>query len=221
MLKYLTVVALLLAFAPGQGMAETITVHTTDFINDAYRDGFAGFEPLGQGLYPNPDPWGKYYEGGFRVDQCDFSGTVLVDFQAWGGVGENSWTGNSALGWTRIWGDPLGYDLGNIGFLVGTVLPTTIYYQVYHIVNHSDARLEGSITTNGGAQYLGFSGEGLRGVYLSNAPGFNGSTLSVDNIERAYSLPPQSFVPEPSSLVLLSTLGVMSLLVARRRKRAE
>jgi hypothetical protein len=171
------------------GLMADITVYTSDFIPDASRSGYNGFESI-----PNNGMWytglpitgnssyGPYTEGGITVQQVlpggymNQGGVVVTTFHPEGSYG---WYATD-FGYTRITKAD-GSDFANIGFEYGSgftrVQPTYLYYALFekgqpvasdHVYFLSDPANTG---TPSNSDYLGFAGGGFDEIWLRDCNG--------------------------------------------------
>jgi hypothetical protein len=193
------------------------SVFFTDFIPDASRVGFMGFEAL-----PVTDYTGgialSYQEGGISIEQVN-GGPNDIWTTYFTPEGERGWYPNAGdFGYTSL-KLTSGGDFQNVGFLLGTGRLIAPSFATYALYNDGIAILTGSLDLTGVAQqYLGFGGGGFDEVRLreqSGAPGafLNGTenALAIDAIEI-------SNVPDHDSASALSLAALMSALVAFRRR---
>lgn len=194
----------------------SVIVHSTDFISDATRTGFNGFEsiPTFGGNYTEPEK--PYTEGGITVAQVngDFHG-IWVNFHWAGAIGKSWYPSFGDHGYTTItlFG---GGNFDDVGMNVGTGSENSLV--VYELLNNGSVVASG--TSSLSSQYLGFSGGGFDTIRLrddgggSNSDVTNGTfqALAIDSIEVR-----DTAVPEPASLGLLG-LGLVGLGVVRRKK---
>jgi hypothetical protein len=197
--------------------AQAITLHTTDFIPDATRTNFNGFEGI-----PGTSYGSVYAEDGIQVEQVDGNANgIWTSYLDWGGEGQRAWYPNGGdFGFTKITRQG-GGDFFNIGLLRGSGYGTTapITY-VYQLLNNGSTVLSGNLfSTSPG--YIGFSGgdfDELRlGAYYGNNPDQTLSgiqALAIDSIELSGSS--VEAVPTPALLP-----GLVGLSMAAWRKRRE
>lgn len=198
--------------------AQAITLHTSDFIPDATRTNFNGFEGL-------PDTFlngSVYTEDGIRVEQVngDFN-DIWTAYLPSGFEGSRAWYPNSGdSGFTKIMRSD-NSDFLNLGLLRGSGYggyePITY---VYELLKNGVTVFSGNLFSNLPSGYLGFSGGGFNevrlGAYYGNNPsqtlrGFQ--ALAIDSIELSGSFAQP--VPTPALLPGLVGLGVAAL---RKRK---
>jgi hypothetical protein len=218
------VVLAVLAAGVGQ-MQAAIGVHTADFIPDASRSHFNGFE-----LIPNNGTFftgggGPYTEDTIQVQQIngDPPNDIWVTFGFWGSLGSFSWYPSGGdHGYTTV-SLAGGLDFQDVGFNYGTGGHDQ-HVTLYELLDNGVVVLSGSIPItewNSSTNYLGFSGGGFDTIRLRDANTGGGTVtdgsfnaLALDNIETS------GAVPEPSTLVLWSGLGAVGAVMAwRRRKR--
>ena len=204
------------------------TVHTSDFIPDAARYAFNGFEnaptdSIGW-FYDGPFP---YVESGVEIAQVAADpkriwltcGAIRANgycFGVGGHEGNYSWYPSGGdNGYTQITRSG-GATFESLGLLAGnSSRSTTDTYLNYSLLNDGAVVLAGRILVpmnSADSIYLGFSGGGFDAVHLSENPisgGLNG--LTIDSIELA----PVTPVPEPATALLLFA-GLCALARIRR-----
>jgi PEP-CTERM motif len=205
--------------------AQAITLRTTDFINNAERTNFNGFEGL-----PDTGSFGSVYtEGGITVQQVNGElNDIWTTYQSWGAEGSNSWYPNGGdIGYTKISRQD-NRDFVNIGMLIGSGFgskPSTppVTY-VYQLLQDGISVFSGTLFRNTSPNYLGFSDGGFDEVrlaaYFGNNPnqtlsGFQ--ALAIDSIELSQ---PQS-VPEPGTIMGLLAFGALGVTAIKRKSQPE
>jgi hypothetical protein len=213
-----TIIALNLGL--GTQQAQAITIYTTDFINNAERTNFNGFEGL-----PDTTTFGSIYtEDNITVEQVNgYENNIWTTYQFWGAEGSRSWYPNGGdVGYTKITRQD-NSDFQNIGLLIGsgyfTYSPTNYVYDLWQ---DGLSVLSGTLFRVGSPDYLGFGDGGFDEVrlaaYFVNSPdptqiGYQG--LAIDSIELS-GVP--TSVPEPTSLLGLLTVGILGAGSALKKK---
>lgn len=214
-LALLPVTLVLLAGIPTPTRAGPI-VHDTDFIPDASRTGFNGFESIPNDGTVFTGGLGPYAEGGIRVNQVNGNqgnGISVISFHPEGAFGWFPDAGDT--GYTRIT-LANGGDFDSVGFLVGTGSAGSTV--VYELRENGVAVLTGTLPgipgDFGGALYLGFSGGGFNEILLRDdsqadqlavtAGGFN--TLALDAIEITGGAAGTE-MPEPAGVATFGLIG--------------
>jgi hypothetical protein len=204
-----TIIALNLGL--GTQQAQAITIYTTDFINNAERINFNGFEGL-----PDTSSFGSIYtEDGITVEQVNGEqNDIWTTYQGWGAEGSRSWYPNGGdFGYTKITRQN-NSDFQNIGLLFGSGFSTNdpITY-VYDLLQDGLSVLSGTLFRDSSPNYLGFGDGGFDEVRLAAYFGNNSNqtlsgfqALAIDSIELSDA--PTS-VPEPASLLGLLTVGAL------------
>lgn len=219
MKRFLSAV-LLATFA--HASAAAIIVHTTDFINDATRGGFNGFEsiPNNGTIFTGAFP---YVEDGIAVEQVNGQGPgdiwVTCGTECFDPApqGTYSWYPDGGdSGYTKITRSN-GSDFSGVGFLTGSGWRADPTRTRYVLLDGGSIVLEGFIDKTAGnvVTYLGFSGGGFDEIRVYDHLASSENTanaLALDSIEIDGS------VPEPGMLALIGlSLGALGL--ARRRKQ--
>jgi hypothetical protein len=214
-----TIIALNLGL--GTQQAQAITIYTTDFINNAERINFNGFEGL-----PDTSSFGSIYtEDGITVEQVNGEvDDIWTTYQGWGAEGSRSWYPNGGdFGYTKITRQD-NSDFQNIGFLFGSGFTTNspITY-VYDLLQNGLSVLSGTLFRDTSPNYLGFGDGGFDEVRLAAYPGNNVNqtlsgfqALAIDSIELSDT--PTS-VPEPTTLLGLLTIGILGAGSALKKSR--
>lgn len=201
--------------------ASAADVHTSDFIPDASRTGFNGFE-----LIPNDGTSylggaGPYAEGGISVEQVhgDTGNDIWVTYRPPGGEGNFGWYPNGGdFGYTKLTLTG-GGSFSSVGMLIasGFGVPGSVAYELW---NGGTRVGSGNIAPDpsGVFHYLGFSGGGFDTILLADGFGSfaigDGQTnaLTLDAIEIT------GAVPEPTGYAMMA-LGLAAIGgLARRRK---
>jgi len=210
-------------------------VHTSDFIADAGRTGFNGFENL--------TDWFAYgtsthTEGGIKVERTGLTRgvwTVMGSNNRTGFEGVRAWYPEAVLNYPIV----TGYDritlasgaaFDSIGMLVGSGyggycrddacdIAASFLSLHYELLFRGVSVASGVLTHHPNAHYLGFSGGGFDEVRLwdRNVNGWpDQNALIIDAIEVA-----ASAVPEPGTpAMLLLGLGVLGMAARNRRSRS-
>jgi hypothetical protein len=216
--------ALATLLVAGSGVCHSaIIVHTTDFILDASRTQFNGFESIpNNGTFYNT-PAAPYTEDGITVQQMNGNpgfGSIWVTHPLIGRQGQYVWYPNGGdNGYTSL--SLLGgADFQSVGFNYGSPYQTTKI--LYELLNDGGVVLSGSALMAGAsANYLGFSGGGFDSVRVRQAMLDDTGTvtdgtlqaLAIDNVETH----DVGAVPEPSSLVLFAAGALLGCVSYRRR----
>jgi len=195
-------------------------VHTTDFINNAERTQFNGFEsvPSDGTMYTGS---GTYTEGGITVQQDSPAAFgIWVTYNPGGGEGNFAWYPNGGdNGYTTL-SLSSGLDFGDVGFLIGSGNSThsRAYFELW---DDGALVLAGSVNHMTGFHYLGFEGGGFDTILLRDGVAGLSMTdgthnaLAIDSIEVRAS----QQVPEPASMAL-AALGLAGLGITRRKTQA-
>jgi hypothetical protein len=199
------------------GSAQAATVHFDDFIIDANRTNFNGFEGMAEsGNYPGTSQ--PYTEDGITVQQPQGQDDIW-NYCSCGTVdGLRSWYSNGGdYGYTMITRSN-GSDFQAIGMDVGHGNTTWDYYY-YELYDDNVLVQSGNYFIEDEFFYLGFSGGGFDTVLLKNGE-YSGQSigdgsynaLAIDNVEL-------SAVPIPAAVWLFgSGLGLLGWF--RRRQTA-
>lgn len=214
-----SVLALCALLAAGAAQAAPV-VHTTDFINNAERTRFNGFEsvPNDGSMYTGS---GAYAEEGIVVEQIRPSAYgIWVTYNPGGGEGSFAWYPNGGdYGYTTL-SLTGGLNFGDVGFLIGSGNSThnRAYFELW---DDGALVLAGSVNHTTGFHYLGFEGGGFDTILLSDGVAGRSVTdgthnaLAIDSIEVRAS----QQVPEPASMAL-AALGLAGLGILRRKTQA-
>jgi len=213
----LIVLAIVLTVA---AQANGAGVMTTDFIPDAGRTHFCGFESL-----PNTHNSDFHTEDGINVTQVNGEAHIWSTYTPGGREGLHCWYPDAGdFGYTQI-SLASGLDFGDVGLLVGSgwsSRPPSDIQIMYELWDDGSLAQAGTLPWGQTEfAYLGFSGGGFDAVLIrdyvhSSTPGFHDGTLqaaAIDGIETA----DLNAIPEPCSLLLLG-LGVAGLAGLRRRR---
>lgn len=220
-MKKLTALAFILSTSLMQSAQAAPMIHFSDFIPDADRTQFNGFESI-----PNNGTFytggnGPYSEDGITVQQIngDAGNDIWVTYSGAQHRQHYSWYPNGGdRGYTQITRSD-GLDFFDIGLLVGSGFGSRAGTVLYDLLDNGISVLSGSFAP--GSDYLGFSGGGFDTVRLAdtNITGYTGTVhdrhynaLAIDNIE----LRGGNSVPEPGSMALLAA-GLAGFSWSRRR----
>lgn len=192
-------------------------VHTSDFIDDASRTNFVGFEAMDHSS-------NTYTEDGVTVTQVipgilHQCGSVCIS----GSTGRQWYPSGGDHGWTEI-SRAGGGQFADVGFLLGSGWGATVPVNVaYELLSGGARVLFGTFVAS--STYLGFAGGGFDTIRVAASTDtplsyFGDGThqaAAIDNIELSGSFAP---IPVPAALPML-LLGIAGLgTVARRRRRA-
>lgn len=204
-------------------------VHRVDFIDDAQRTHFNGFEGLPDGPSTLQTNY-TYIEDGVRVEQVvnlsyyDSSPQITIANLVGGQEGANAWYPNGGdYGYTRISMED-GSDFGRLGLLVGSGGPThtRVMFALYNdggFVQSGYFDLAYLVWYTQNFEYIGFSGGAFDEVWLrTTSPDLEGvsfldgniNALSLDSIEV-------SAVPLPSAAWFMAS-GLLALLRVGKRR---
>ena len=204
--------AILLVALLGMPAARSVraaTVHTDDFIADASRTGFVGFESLPNALVGSR----SHVEGALRIDQIQFqSSGARSDMlpAAFSPEGERGWLPNGGdFGYTRI-SRLDGGDFSSVGLLRGS-LYSSDQKLLYALYDNGVQVQTGTVAPHdflSNARYLGFSGGGFDEVRLRDGQGtfaFNDNIkngLAIDAVETAgLSAPPTAVFSQTPQII--------------------
>jgi hypothetical protein len=212
----------IIAFNLGLGTqkAQAITIYTTDFINNAERSNFNGFEGL-----PSTSSFGFIYtEDGITVEQVNGEqNNIWTIYQEWRAEGSRSWYPNGGdFGYTKITRQN-NSEFQNIGLLFGSGFTANTVTYVYDLLQDGLSVLSGTLFRDSSPNYLGFGDGGFDEVRLAAYFGDNPDqtlsgyqALAIDSIELSDA--PTS-VPEPASLLGLLTMGALGTSSALKKIR--
>jgi len=193
------------------------TIAFTDFIPDASRVGFMGFEAL-----PATDYTGgvalSYQEEGIAIEQVN-GGPNDIWTTYFSPEGERGWYPNAGdFGYTSL-RLASGADFQNVGFLLGTGRLVAPSFATYALLNDGIAILTGSLDLTGVTQqYLGFGGGGFDEVRLREQIHFPGDFLNGTENALAIDAIEISNVPDHDSASVISLTALLSALAAFRRR---
>lgn len=220
---------------------QAAAVYSTDFIPDATRTNFNGFEGVTfDAIYGQTHA--TYTEGGIRVTQVNEKSTnpqltLATTFMSPGFEGNRSWYSGGDNGYTSIQLEN-GSDFQSVGFLRGTgwvsPVPDSMLSSVYFELWNDGIRVQSGRLgpDNYLAKYIGFSGGGFDEIRIRDSRdllvsgfgdgsswlgGNNGDTtnaLAIDSIEVGRA------IPEPPTSAMLG-IGVLALAALRRRRNAD
>lgn len=209
-------------------------VYTTDFITDATRTGFNGFESIptdATGSYYTGG-WGPYTENGIEVSQINE--LVSTSTSIW----VNDWTvASPATAQGKSWypnGGDHGYtqirmndgsDFVDVGFRVLSGGDSSLV--LFDLFDDGNLVLSGSVPFSFGSNrvggYLGFSGGGFDEIHVRDNtfyPGYgeNQNALNIDSIETqgTSGTPPGASVPDSSSTIAMLAGALLGLATLRR-----
>lgn len=142
--------------------AQAITVHNADFINDADRTNFNGFENIpNDGTYYTGGS-GPYTEDGIQVQQIngDSGNDIWVTCTSCGLEGNFGWYPNGGdFGYTQITRSG-GIDFEDVGMLIGSGWIGGAGEVFWELLDNGISVMTGSFTPSAGPNpdYIGFSG---------------------------------------------------------------
>lgn len=221
-----TLLLVLLGTLAGGAAVAAPVVHTSDFIADATRTNFNGFEGI-----PNDGTFytggaGPYVEDGVSVEQVngDPAPDIWVAFNPPGKEGQFSWYPNGGdFGYTQITRAG-GIDFTDVGMLVGSGFGSDLGLNLaFELWDDGVMVLSGMLANTTSTMpmgYLGFSGGGFDTIRLRDGFGpfqfddGGANALHVDSIELARG---GNTVPEPGTLALLAIAGLAGAATRRRR----
>ena len=202
--------------------SHAITLHTSDFIDDASRSNFNGFEAIPNDGATYTGGSGPYIEDGVKVEQIngDRGNDIAVIYSGGTYEGSYSWYPNGGdSGYTMITMAD-GSDFNNIGFYAGTGDSPSLI--LFDLLLDGSSVFSGStpfIGTRGDFNYIGFSGGGFDAMLVRDNLGGGNSfydgglnSLALDAIET-------SAVPIPPAVWLFGS-GLLGLVGIARRKKA-
>ena len=205
------------------GTAQAATLHETDFINNADRTNFNGFEGL-----PDTISYGSVYtEDGIKVEQLNGEpNDIWTTYQYWGAEGLRSWYPNGGdYGFTKITRQDSS-NFVNIGLLIGSGYGSNspITY-VYDVLNNGVSLLSGTLLKSNSPNYLGFSGGDFNEIRLAAYYGSDPQktiggyqALAIDSIELSGT---SKSVPEPGTLLGLFGVAALGAGSAMKRKQQQ
>ena len=207
-------------------------VHTNDFIPDATRSHFNGFENI-------PHDAGSMFTGGngpytediIQVEQVngDPGNDIYTGILGWTGFeGNRGWYANGGdFGYTEITLEG-GLEFQNVGLNYGSgyIHPIEILYELLDngsVVLSGSEPLTSCYGCGSNVNYLGFSGGGFDTIRLRDTTGGLGvsvtdgtyQALALDSIETE-----SQTVPEPATLALFGA-GLAGLGTFRLRRKAK
>jgi hypothetical protein len=217
MKKITLAIAAMACFMAGSTQAAIVT-HSTDFIADATRSHFNGFEAIPNDGIHYTGGSGAYSEGGISVLQGnpDAGNTIWINYRPTGVTGNHAWYPDGGdHGYTQITMSDSS-DFSDVGFAVSSGGgANTVFFELF---NNGGLVMSGSSAM--ASHYLGFSGGGFDMIRLTdnccgatNVSGGGYQALVVDSIETA-----GAAVPEPASVAIFGIAG-LGLALARRRKQ--
>lgn len=198
--------------------ANAITLHTSDFINDASRANFNGFESIqNDGMFYTGGS-GPYIEDGIKVEQINGEppNDIWINCDCATYEGSYSWypTGGD-FGYTKI-AMADGSDFNDIGFYSSSGgFPSLILFDL--LLDGSSVFTGSTSVTNDSFYYIGFSGGGFDTVLVRDNWGggsfYSGTEngLTLDAIET-------SAVPIPTAVWLFGS-GLIGLIGISRCKK--
>ena len=206
-MKHLATLALILSAGLMQTAQAAPTVQFSDFIPDAARNHFNGFENI-----PNDGTFytggaGPYTEGGITVQQIngDSGNDIWVTNSNLGGLqqGSYSWYPSSGdFGYTQITLSG-GSEFQNVGMAVGSGFGGGAQTVLYELLDKGVTVLAGSYAP-GGSGYLGFAGGGFDTILLSDSSDASYVGSVTDGHFNALTLDSIEAVPEPGTLALVT-----------------